>query len=116
VGHKLGHLLTPHSHDSADKVDQAMESSREGVRVLWISLAVLGATAVLQMIVVVFSGSVALLGDALHNEHVLRDTYAIAHTTLQVDHIRDAIPAIERRDGGDAHCEEPHGAVHRPAS
>jgi cation diffusion facilitator family transporter len=59
--------LTPHSHDSADKVDQAMESSREGIRVLWISLAVLAATAVMQGIVVVLSGSVALLGDTLHN-------------------------------------------------
>jgi cation diffusion facilitator family transporter len=65
--HKIGHLLTPHSHDSADKVDQAMESSREGIRVLWISLAVLAATAVMQGIVVVLSGSVALLGDTLHN-------------------------------------------------
>jgi cation diffusion facilitator family transporter len=65
--HRIGHLLTPHSHDSADKVDQAMESSREGIRVLWISLAVLSATAFLQAIVVVFAGSIALLGDTLHN-------------------------------------------------
>lgn len=65
--HKLGHVMTPHSHDSADKVDSAMETSREGIRALWISLAVLGATAIMQAIVVVFSGSVALLGDTLHN-------------------------------------------------
>ena len=38
-----------------------------GLRALWISLAVLGATAVLQAVVVVLSGSVALLGDTLHN-------------------------------------------------
>jgi cation diffusion facilitator family transporter len=37
------------------------------VRALWLSLAVLGATAVLQAFVVVWSGSVALLGDTLHN-------------------------------------------------
>jgi cation diffusion facilitator family transporter len=34
---------------------------------LWISLAVLGATAALQAVVVALSGSVALLGDTLHN-------------------------------------------------
>jgi cation diffusion facilitator family transporter len=64
---KVRHKITPHSHDSADKVDSALESSREGLRALWISLAVLGATAALQAIIVVFSGSVALLGDTLHN-------------------------------------------------
>jgi cation diffusion facilitator family transporter len=64
---RIRHKITPHSHDSADKVDSALESSREGLRALWISLAVLGATAALQAAVVVFSGSVALLGDTLHN-------------------------------------------------
>ncbi len=44
-----------------------MEASAEGMRALWISLAVLGATAVIQAIVVAVSGSVALLGDTLHN-------------------------------------------------
>jgi cation diffusion facilitator family transporter len=37
------------------------------MRALWISLAVLGATTVLQAVVVAISGSVALLGDTLHN-------------------------------------------------
>ena len=44
-----------------------MEASAEGMRALWISLTVLMATAVLQAVVVAFSGSVALLGDTLHN-------------------------------------------------
>ena len=48
-------------------VDAAMESSREGMRALWISLGVLGVTALAQAVVVVWSGSVALLGDTLHN-------------------------------------------------
>ena len=65
--HRLGHLLRPHSHDSADRVDSALESSRAGMRVLWISLAVLAATAGLQAVIAVWSGSVALLGDTLHN-------------------------------------------------
>jgi cation diffusion facilitator family transporter len=65
--HRLKHVITSHSHDTADKVDSALESSRDGLRALWISLAVLGATAAMQAIIVVFSGSVALLGDTLHN-------------------------------------------------
>ncbi|MEU4425683.1 cation diffusion facilitator family transporter [Actinoplanes sp. NPDC024001] len=66
-GHGWRHLLRPHSHDSADKVDAALESSRAGLRALWISLAGLGVTAVLQALIVARSGSVALLGDTLHN-------------------------------------------------
>jgi cation diffusion facilitator family transporter len=65
--HKVGHLLTPHSHDPAAKVDTAMETSRDGIRALWISLGVLGVTAVLQALVFFWSSSVALLGDTLHN-------------------------------------------------
>lgn len=64
---RLGHLLRPHSHEAADKIDAAMEASAEGMRVLWISLAILGVTAALEAVVVAVSGSVALLGDALHN-------------------------------------------------
>jgi cation diffusion facilitator family transporter len=44
-----------------------MEASAQGMRTLWISLAGLGTTAVLQAIVVALSGSVALLGDSIHN-------------------------------------------------
>jgi len=44
-----------------------MEASTEGMRVLWLSLTVLAATAVLQAVIVAVSGSVALLGDTLHN-------------------------------------------------
>lgn len=65
--HRAAHLLRPHSHESAAKVDRALESSAQGMRALWISLAVLGATAAAQAVVVVLSGSVALLGDTVHN-------------------------------------------------
>jgi cation diffusion facilitator family transporter len=44
-----------------------LQASKEGMRVLWISLAVLGVTALIQVTVVAISGSVALLGDTLHN-------------------------------------------------
>lgn len=44
-----------------------MEASALGMRALWISLVVLVVTAALQAVVVAISGSVALLGDTLHN-------------------------------------------------
>ncbi|MFC4015874.1 cation diffusion facilitator family transporter [Nonomuraea purpurea] len=64
---RIKHAITPHSHDSADKTDAALESSSRGMRVLAISFAALMVTAVAQAVIVAFSGSVALLGDTLHN-------------------------------------------------
>src|SRR5690242_19475067 len=61
------HGTVPHSHDSAGRTDAAMDSSRAGMRALWISLLELGVTALLQSLVYLWSGSVALLGDTLHN-------------------------------------------------
>ncbi|GAA0916993.1 cation diffusion facilitator family transporter [Nonomuraea longicatena] len=60
-------VFTPHSHDSLDKTDSALESSSRGMRVLVISFAALMVTACVQAVIVAFSGSVALLGDTLHN-------------------------------------------------
>ncbi|MGW3736424.1 cation diffusion facilitator family transporter [Streptomyces sp. NPDC005148] len=65
--HRVAHLVKPHNHEAADKVDSVMETSVEGMRTLWISLGILGLTAVMQAVVVVLSGSVALLGDTIHN-------------------------------------------------
>ena len=63
--HHDGHA---HGHGHGTKqVDRALEASREGVRALKLSMAGLGATALLQAAVVVASGSVALLSDTLHN-------------------------------------------------
>ncbi|MEY9967265.1 cation diffusion facilitator family transporter [Streptacidiphilus sp. MAP12-16] len=64
---RLPHVLAPHSHDSADKVDRALATSADGLRTLWLSLAVLAATAAVQLAVASVSHSVALLGDAVHN-------------------------------------------------
>src|ERR1700749_4968101 len=64
---RLRHAVGPHSHDHDRAVDPVLESSAEGLRALWISLAGLAATALAQAVVVVLSASVALLGDALHN-------------------------------------------------
>ncbi len=60
-------LFAPHSHDTAEAVDSALETSREGIRAVKISLAVLGLTAMIQAVLVVVTGSVALLADTIHN-------------------------------------------------
>ncbi len=62
---RLRGLLVPHGH--ADTTDPELEASRHGQRALLVSVLGLGATALLQAVVVWLSGSVALLGDTLHN-------------------------------------------------
>jgi cation diffusion facilitator family transporter len=64
-GHDHGH--EGHGHEHFGPADATTIATREGVRATWISLAGLGVTAVLQLAVVVMSGSVALLADTLHN-------------------------------------------------
>jgi cation diffusion facilitator family transporter len=63
----LFELFVPHTHDAADSIDDAMEASAEGIRALKISLFLLLATTILQFLVVLVSGSVALLADTIHN-------------------------------------------------
>jgi len=60
-------VTAPHPHDANDSLDQALEGSRAGIRAVAISLVILLVTAGIQAFVVVASGSVALLGDTLHN-------------------------------------------------
>jgi cation diffusion facilitator family transporter len=60
-------IFAPHSHDSADSVDSALESSAAGIRAVKISLLVLGATAIAQIAIVLVSGSIALAADTIHN-------------------------------------------------
>ena len=64
---RLSHVLRPHSHDAADSLDDALESSAQGIRAVKISLVALGATSLAQLGVVAISGSVALLADTIHN-------------------------------------------------
>jgi cation diffusion facilitator family transporter len=75
-GHGHGHeglpsflrgFIAPHSHDAKDSLDQALEASSDGIRAVALSLVILLLTAGIQALVVVASGSVALLGDTLHN-------------------------------------------------
>jgi cation diffusion facilitator family transporter len=63
----LHQLFVPHSHDCADSIDTAMETSSQGIRAVKISLLGLGATALFQLAIVLVSGSVALLADTVHN-------------------------------------------------
>jgi cation diffusion facilitator family transporter len=66
-GHLMSELLGGHSHDVNDQVDDALEAEGAGRRALLVSLAGLAVTAAVQGVVVALSGSVALLGDTLHN-------------------------------------------------
>ena len=60
-------IVGPHSHDAADSVDSALEASAEGIRAVKISLVALGLTAIAQLVMVMTTGSVALLADTIHN-------------------------------------------------
>ena len=60
-------LVAPHHHDPSQQTDAVLEASRDGIRALKVSLVVLAVTAVFQAVIVWVSGSVALLGDTLHN-------------------------------------------------
>jgi cation diffusion facilitator family transporter len=61
------HLYRPHAHQPAGQLDQDIAASAAGMRALWISVSLLAATALFQAVVVAKSGSVALLGETLHN-------------------------------------------------
>jgi cation diffusion facilitator family transporter len=63
-GHEHDHGEHSHSHGL---VHESIKRSREGVRAVLLSLAVLGVAAVAQMVIFVLSGSVALLADLIHN-------------------------------------------------
>ena len=53
-----------HSHGL---IHDSIKRSREGIRAVSLSLAVLGLTAIAQTVVFVASGSIALLADLIHN-------------------------------------------------
>jgi cation diffusion facilitator family transporter len=64
---RVKELLAPHGHDAGDAVDNELETSQRGIHALIISFAGLGLTSVIQLAVAILSGSIALLGDTLHN-------------------------------------------------
>jgi len=83
-----------------------MEASSEGMRALWISLGVLGATAVIQAVVVALSGSVALLGDTLHNA-----ADALTAVPLGIAFIVGSRPATRRYTYGYGRAEDLAGVM-----
>jgi len=89
---KVTHVVRPHSHEAADKVDAAMEASAEGMRALWISLAVLAA--------------VALLGDTLHNA-----ADALTAVPLGIAFAVGRRPATRRYNYGYGRAEDLAGIV-----
>jgi cation diffusion facilitator family transporter len=61
-----------HPHEDAHKhshglVDPSIKRSREGLRVVLVSLAILAVTALIQGVIYVATGSIALLADLIHN-------------------------------------------------
>ncbi|NOK62369.1 MAG: Divalent metal cation (Fe/Co/Zn/Cd) transporter [Chloroflexi bacterium AL-W] len=62
----LANIFHSHSH-AVPQVDRALTGSEQGIRAVKISLIGLLITAFLQVIIVAFSGSVALLADTIHN-------------------------------------------------
>ncbi len=69
------HPPEPHSHDhhhrghghSHGLVDESIKRSREGLRAVALSLAVLAVAASIQLAIFIASSSVALLADLIHN-------------------------------------------------
>ena len=70
------------------------------MRALWISLVVLGATAVAQAVVVVLSGSVALLGDTVHNAADALTAVPLGHRLRAGPPRGDAPLHLRLRPGG----------------
>lgn len=58
------HGADGHSHATFER---ELGTRREAVRAIWVSVAGLGATAAVQLVIVAMSGSVSLYADALHN-------------------------------------------------
>jgi len=69
--HDLGLTHAHHHHGghghSHGLVDDSIKRSREGLKAVGLSLAVLGVAAVAQLAIYLASGSVALLADLIHN-------------------------------------------------
>jgi cation diffusion facilitator family transporter len=65
-GHPGSDASDGHGH-SHGLVDPAIKRSRDGLRVVSVSLGILGVTAAIQALIYVATGSIALLADLIHN-------------------------------------------------
>jgi cation diffusion facilitator family transporter len=64
----MGVFRLGHSHDQSELAsDQAFLDNQEGIRTVWLALAALTVTSILQIVIVLWSGSVALFADTVHN-------------------------------------------------
>ena len=59
--------LHGHEHAEHDLGADPAFATQEGIRTVWLALAALGGTTLLQVVIVALSGSVALLADTVHN-------------------------------------------------
>lgn len=71
-GHQHGWLgAIFHFHGHGEQQDNRGSdpalATDEGIRTVWLALAALGTTAIIQIVIVAMSGSVALLADTVHN-------------------------------------------------
>lgn len=57
-----------HSHGPQNLIaDSAFANNEEGIRAVWIALGLLAVTTVIQIVIYLYAGSVALLADTVHN-------------------------------------------------
>ncbi len=66
VRDRVGDMVA-HDHDHSSSSGQLLDSGAEAIRATKVSLVGLGVTALVQAVIFLFSGSVALLSDTLHN-------------------------------------------------
>jgi len=102
--HQLGHVLS-HDHDHGSNT-QLLDTGIIGIRATKVSLIVLGVTAALQAVIVVFSGSVALLSDTLHNV-----TDALTAIPLWIAFAVGRRPATRRYTYGFNRAEDAAGLI-----
>jgi cation diffusion facilitator family transporter len=95
-----------HTHDHAAKLDDALEGSASGIRCIKVSLVALAATALAQVVVVVASGSVALLADTIHNV-----TDALTAIPLWIAFVVGRRPATRRYSYGFQRAEDLAGIL-----
>jgi len=104
LGHRLGHFIAhDHEHTPASGI---LDTGAVGVRATKVSLVGLGVTALVQAVIVVISGSVALLSDTLHNL-----TDALTAIPLWIAFAVGRRPATERYTYGFNRAEDWAGLV-----
>lgn len=73
-GHDHAHDDHGHSHGA---IDEELLTHRAAIRAIWISVAGLGLTAAIQLVIVAISNSAGLFADALHNVGDVAGTAAL---------------------------------------